>query len=97
MAHHWHNKLVKWICSTFKEDPIVSIEIGVVFRDNEEIIGKSGWPTVPYKFTLRDGNVLQGQLAFEYNFDGGEGHWHSMQGIDWHLEPHLNQSAPGDQ
>jgi len=86
MAHHWHDKLVEWICKTFKDNPIVSIELGEVFIGDKEIIGKKGWPTVPYKLTLQDGTVLEGDLPFEYNFDGGKGHWHGMEGIDWHLQ-----------
>jgi hypothetical protein len=94
MARSGHDQLVQWICRTFKDNPIVSIEIGEVFLGDEEIRGRRGWPTVRYKLTLRDGAVLQGQLAFEYNFDEGEGHWHGMQGIDWHLGAKEGQPAP---
>ncbi len=97
MAHHWHDQLVQWICKTFKANPIVSIEIGNVFLGDEEIIGKRGWPTVPYKLTLKDGTMLQGQLAFEYDFGASGGHWHGMEGIDWHLQPEKNQPVPTDQ
>ena len=85
MARQWRDMLCEWICKTFKENPIVSIEVGEVFIGEKEIIGKKGWPTVPYKLTLQDGTVLKGNLPFEYNFDGGKGHWHGMEGIDWHL------------
>ena len=86
MTHTRWDKLVEWICKTFKGNPIVSVELGEVFIGDKEIKGKTGWPTVPYKLTLRDGGVLEGDLAFEYNFDGGVGHWHGMEGIDWHLQ-----------
>jgi len=69
-----------WCCRTFKENPIVEIELGDVF------LNRNNLPTVPYKLTLQDGIVLSGNLPFEYNFDGGEGHWHGIQGIDWHLK-----------
>jgi protocatechuate 3,4-dioxygenase beta subunit len=69
-----------WCCRTFKENPIIEIELGDVF------LNKNNLPTVPYKLTLQDGTVLSGSLPFEYNFDGNEGHWHGIQGIDWHLK-----------
>jgi hypothetical protein len=77
---------VQWCCENFKANPIVSVEVGEVFIGDKQIIGKSGWPTVPYKLTLKDGSVLEGDLPFEYNFDGGVGHWHGMEGIDSHLQ-----------
>ena len=69
-----------WCCRTFKENPIIEIELGEVFPN------KNNLPTVPYKLTLQDGTVLSGNLPFEYNFDGGKGHWHGIHGIDWHLK-----------
>ena len=68
-----------WCCRTFKENPIIDIELGDVF------LNKNNRPTVPYKLTLQDGTVLDGNLPFEYNFGGDQGHWHGIQGIDWHL------------
>ena len=73
-----------WVCKTFIDNPIVSVEVGNMFPSKEVIIGRKGWPTVPYKLTLKDGSVLEGNLPFEYNFDGGKGHWHGMEGLDWH-------------
>ncbi len=74
----------EWICKTFIDNPIVSVKVGNMFPGKEVIIGRKGWPTVPYKLTLKDGSVLEGNLPFEYNFDGGKGHWHGMEGLDWH-------------
>ena len=85
MAHQRHDKLRVWICKTFRDNPIVSVELGEVFIGDKEIIGKKGWPTVPYELTLKDGTVLEGDLAFKYDFFGGKDHWHGMEGIDWHL------------
>jgi protocatechuate 3,4-dioxygenase beta subunit len=85
-THHWFDVLVKWICTTFKDNPIVRVELGEVFKNPEVINQKTGLPTVPYKLTLKDGTVLEGNLPFEYNFDGGKGHWHGIQGIDWHIK-----------
>ena len=86
MVHTDYPSFVKWLCTTFKENPIVSIELGKVFLGDKEIIRKTGWPTVPYKLTLKDGTVLKGDLAFRYIADGKGGHWHGMEGLDWHLQ-----------
>jgi len=94
MAHRWHDQLVLWICKTFKDNPIVAIQVGDVFVGDREILGRRRWPTVAYELTLKDGTILKGELAFEFNFDGGKGHWHGMEGIDWHLQPEKNRSAP---
>ncbi|HUW19580.1 MAG TPA: hypothetical protein VMW16_09780 [Sedimentisphaerales bacterium] len=85
-THHWFDVLVKWISKTFKENPIVAVELGKVFENPEAINDKKGLPTVPYKLTLKDGTVLQGNLPFEFNFDGDIPHWHGIHGIDWHLQ-----------
>jgi hypothetical protein len=85
-THHRFDHLVKWICTAFKDNPIIQVELGEVFKNSEVINQKEELPTIPYKLTLRDGTVLEGNLPFEYNFDGGEGHWHGIHGIDWHLE-----------
>jgi protocatechuate 3,4-dioxygenase beta subunit len=85
-THHWFDVLVEWICTTFKDNPIVQVELGEVFKNPEVINQKTGLPIVPYKLTLKDGTVLEGNLPFEYNFDGGKGHWHGIQGIDWHIK-----------
>jgi len=85
-THHWFDVLVKWICTTFKDNPIVQVEVGEVFKNPEVINQKTELPTVPYKLTLKDGTVLEGNLPFEYNFDGGKGHWHGIHGIDWHIK-----------
>jgi len=85
-THHWFDVLVKWICTTFKDNPIVQVELGEVFKNPEMLNQNTGLPTVPYKLTLKDGTVLGGNLPFEYNFDGGKGHWHGIHGIDWHIK-----------
>ncbi len=85
-THHWFDVLVKWMCETFKGNPIVGVELGDVFENPEVINDKKGLPTVPYKLTLKDGAVLEGNLPFEFNFDGDVPHWHGLHGIDWHLQ-----------
>ncbi|MEN6385625.1 MAG: M56 family metallopeptidase [Phycisphaerales bacterium] len=94
MVHTAYPDFVLWTCRTFKDNPIVNVELGEVYKGDRIIIGKTGWPTVPYKITLKDGSFIQGDLPFEYNFDGGKGHWHGMEGIDWHLQDDPIKKAP---
>ncbi|MHC4477320.1 MAG: carboxypeptidase-like regulatory domain-containing protein, partial [Planctomycetota bacterium] len=75
-----------WCCRTFKENPIIEIELGEVFPNQRVILRKKNLPTVPYRLTLEDGTVLNGNLPFEFNFDGLVPHWHGLEGIDWHLQ-----------
>jgi hypothetical protein len=85
-THQWFDTLVKWIGTTFKTNPIVTVELGQVYANPKTINNQPGLPTVPYRLTLKDGATLQGNLPFEYNYDGGQGHWHGIEGIDWHLQ-----------
>ena len=73
------NELVRWICETFKRNPIMTIELGKVYIDKKK-------PTIPYKLTLKDGTLLEGNLPFEYMVDEGRPRWHGVGGIDWHLQ-----------
>ncbi len=82
---HWFDVLVRWMCATFKDNPIVDVRLGQTFLNPAEINGKKDLPTVPYELTLKNGRKLKGNLPFEYTFDGGEPHWHGLHGIDWHL------------
>jgi hypothetical protein len=82
---HWFDVLVQWMCTTFKDNPIVNVQLGRVFLNPAEINGKKDLPTVPYELTLKNGRKLKGNLPFEYTFDDGEPHWHGLHGIDWHL------------
>ena len=75
-----------WCCKTFRENPIVEIELGEVFPNQNAILDKKSLPTVPYKLTLRDGIILEGELPFKFSFSGLEPHWHGLMGIDWHLQ-----------
>ena len=71
--------LVDWMCQTFSKNPITAVALGDVFRNDE------GLPAVPYALTLKDGKILQGNLPFVWEFEGG-GHWHGLEGLDWHLQ-----------
>ena len=44
----------------------------------------SGYPTVPYELSLRDGTVLAGYLPFEYQVQSQT--WLGKYGLDWHWE-----------
>lgn len=72
--------LENWSTHTFTGSPIVSIEVGAVFVDEENR------PSVPYRLGLSDGSVLAGDLAFAC-IDVGRGpRWVPVGGIDWRLK-----------
>lgn len=81
-ARQWIDKWVKWICENFKRNPIEVVQLGEVFATN-------GLPTVPYKLTLKDGAVLEGNLPFFYNAQSGR--WTGTGGLDWHLKGERNR------
>jgi beta-lactamase regulating signal transducer with metallopeptidase domain len=76
-----------WCCTHFKDNPIIDVQLGDVFIGDALVSDKTGWPAVPYKLTLKDGSILAGNLPFNYSVDQGRGHWHAMEGIDWHRWP----------
>lgn len=90
MALKWHDELVKWICNTFKENPIVKIELGKVFISDVKALDLKNLPAVPYKLTLKDGGIIEGVLPFRYfpERKGSEvkAYWQGLHGIDWHLQ-----------
>ncbi len=85
-TYKWFDVLVPWISKTFKANPIVNVELGRPFANPKKFNRKQDLPTVPYKLTLKDGTVLQGDLPCDYVFEGTTGHWFGIQGIDWHLQ-----------
>ncbi len=70
---------VDWVCTTFRRNPIVRVELGEVFE------GEYGRPTIPYRLTLRDGAILSGDLPFRYYWVRDSDNWTAMEGLDWHL------------
>lgn len=79
----------EWVCATFKENPIKTVEFGEVFACTSdlpriEVKYVSDYPTIPYKATLADGHVLEGYLPFEYQPLTQT--WMGQQGLDWHRE-----------
>jgi len=68
----------EWMCKTFKDRPIETVELGEVSTDKEDR------PAVPYKLVLTDGTVLEGDLPFEYRARGQ--YWLAVHGLDWYLK-----------
>ena len=87
MVHTDYPSFALWCSTHFQDNPIVDIQLGDVFIGDTLVLDQTGWPTVPYKLTLKDGSTLAGNLPFRYVVDKGRGHWHGMEGIDWHLWP----------
>lgn len=73
---------VKWVCKSFKDNPIKVIELGKVVKDS------AGYPAVPYKLTLTNGEVLEGVLPFKYQ--ALKQGWIGIKGLDWHLQTNSN-------
>ncbi|MHC4525733.1 MAG: M56 family metallopeptidase, partial [Planctomycetota bacterium] len=75
-----------WVCRTLKDNPIVSVELGDVFISEKKDAAEKRFrvPAIPYKLTLQDGGVLEGDLYFEYRDSGKR--WQPAEGIDWHLQ-----------
>ncbi|MCE5187524.1 MAG: M48 family metalloprotease [Planctomycetaceae bacterium] len=71
-----------WVCRTFKDNAIESVELGKVFESEKEFSKGLKAPAIPYKLTLRNGAILQGDLYFTYQ---GNDQWQPAEGIDWHL------------
>jgi beta-lactamase regulating signal transducer with metallopeptidase domain len=80
-AYKEYPELVRWICKTFRGNPIVSIELGEVAASQND------WPGIGYKLILQDGSTIEGNLRFEYHFfDDLNGRWYGIHGLDWHLQ-----------
>ena len=68
---------VRWVCTKFKANPITKVQFGKVFTS------PNGLPTVHYRLRLEDGEILEGDLPFKRESEGGE--WVGRLGLDWHL------------
>ena len=77
-VHHHFDRWVRWVCKTFSENPIESVELGEVF------MGRDGLPAISYIVSLRDGRELKGDLPFRYM--PRQKIWMGVEGIDWHLQ-----------
>jgi len=71
-----------WVCRTFQDNPIQSVELGEVFISDKQIAEEPNLPAVPYKVTLQDGGILSGDLYFYYSNEK----WQPAEGLDWHLQ-----------
>jgi len=78
MVHHHFDEWVRWVCRTFSQNPIESVELGAVSGDGQ------GRPVVSYQVVLRDGRRLAGSLPFAYQ--PRQNRWMGAEGIDWHLQ-----------
>ena len=78
MVDHNYSGWVRWMCRKFKDNPITDVRLGRVFA------GHVGVPTVHYRLRLRDGEILEGDLPFQWN--SKEERWTGKEGLDWHLE-----------
>ncbi len=71
---------VQWVCNKFKTNPIVDVQLGKVFADPE------GRPTVHFRLTLKDGEILEGDLPFVRTYNPRHGRWIGFEALDWHLQ-----------
>lgn len=72
-----HPGWVQWICRNFKENPITDIQLGDVTT------GDTGLPTVHFTLRLKNKEVLEGDLPFQW--DDKKKQWIGLKGLDWHL------------
>lgn len=84
MVHTDWPSFALWVCRTFKDNPIKSVQLGELFISDKEVLENIKAPAVPYKLVLQDGGVLEGDLYFVY-WDRTE-KWQAAEGIDWHLQ-----------
>lgn len=68
---------VSWVCAKFKANPITDVQLGKVFPS------PGGLPTVHFELRLKDGEILQGDLPFQW--DSQKKQWIGQEGLDWHL------------
>ena len=77
-VNHDYPGWVRWVCVKFKAHPIQDVRLGNV------VAGRNGLPTVHYELRLKDGEVLQGDLPFQWN--PRTERWGGWEGLDWHLQ-----------
>jgi len=91
------DRWVNWVCTTFSKNPITDVQLGKVFKGQDDL------PVVPYMLTLKDGSALSGNLPFQCSIeqgravwqtttglcsiDQGRAVWQATTGLDWHLKP----------
>jgi hypothetical protein len=77
-VERYYDAWIEWVCTTLKQNPIKTVELGEVFKDER------GLPAISYKVTLKDNTVLENHLCFEYlsRYE----YWIAAYGFDWHLK-----------
>jgi hypothetical protein len=71
---------VRWVCNKFKKNPISDVRLGNVFAN------PGGTPTIHFALHLKDGEILEGDLPFQFIDWGSAGkQWVGQGGLDWHL------------
>ncbi|MCE5340297.1 MAG: M48 family metalloprotease [Planctomycetaceae bacterium] len=83
MVHTAWPDFALWVCRTFKDNPIETIELGKVFIGIKKI-NEVNNPAIHYKLVLKDGGILEGDLNFVYWAHSKQ--WQAAEGIDWHLQ-----------
>jgi hypothetical protein len=68
---------VRWVCKKFQANSITEVRLGKVFA------GPTSLPTVHFTLQLKDGEVIEGDLPF--NWDSQKRQWVGWKGLDWHL------------
>lgn len=81
-----------WVCRTFRDNPITSVELDDAILSEKEFDGHKS-PAVPYTLTLKDSQILQGELYFTYRASSGT--WQPAEGIDWHLQDNPAKQSKG--
>jgi hypothetical protein len=76
-VHHDYPGWVHWVCTKFKAHPVQEVRLGDVVR------GRNDLPTVHFELRLKGGEVLHGDLPFQWNPRSGR--WGGLEGLDWHL------------
>jgi peroxiredoxin len=76
---------ITWVCNKFKTNPIADVHLGKPFTDSE------GRPTVHYRLTLKDGEILEGDLPFLRTRSLRGESWAGVEGLDWHLKKDLEK------
>jgi len=67
---------MRWVCQHFATNRIVEVELGDVSLNAKQL------PGLDYKLTLRNGQVLEGNLKIRWNARAQC--WGGVEGLDWH-------------
>ncbi len=68
---------LRWLCSKCKANPIADVRLGKVFA------GPDGMAAIHFQLRLKDGEVVQGDLSFQWNAERQR--WIGRHALDWRL------------